>query len=46
VRYLADSQVTHEAISERLGFSDASSFRRAFKRWTRQSPNAFRHGAK
>src|SRR5476649_2662281 len=45
-RYLADSDLTHEAISEQLGFSDASSFRRAFKRWARQSPQAFRHGGK
>jgi len=44
-RYLADSDLTHEAISERLGFSDASSFRRAFKRWARQSPKAFRNDA-
>ncbi len=44
-RYLADARLTHEAISEKLGFSDASSFRRAFKRWTRQSPSAFRDGS-
>ncbi len=40
--YLTRTEMTHESISERLGFSDASSFRRAFKRWTHLSPNDFR----
>lgn len=41
--YLGQTAMTHEAISERLGFNDASSFRRAFKRWAKCSPHAFRH---
>ncbi len=40
--YLTRTEMTHESISERLGFSDASSFRRAFKRWAGISPNEFK----
>ncbi len=40
--YLTRTEMTHESISERLGFSDASSFRRAFKRWAGVAPNEFK----
>lgn len=34
--------VTTEDVAERLGYSDARSFRRAFKRWTMLTPTDFR----
>jgi AraC-like DNA-binding protein len=40
--YLARTEMTHESMAERLGFSDASSFRRAFKRWSGRSPQEYR----
>lgn len=34
---------TVEALSERLGFSEPSAFRRAFRRWTGSPPGSYRH---
>ena len=39
---LTDPKLTIEAISARLGYSDDRAFRRAFKRWTGQTPAEFR----
>lgn len=39
---LKNADLRVEEISHRLGYSDERSFRRAFKRWTGQSPTAFR----
>jgi len=40
--YIADPDIPVTEISYLLGFSDVSSFSRAFKRWTGTPPAAFR----
>lgn len=40
--YLTRTRMNHDAIAERLGLSDASSFRRAFKRWAQLPPTEFK----
>jgi AraC-like DNA-binding protein len=42
VNYLKNSDLTICEIAEKLGFSDDSNFRRAFKKWTGTSPSALR----
>lgn len=42
IAYLRDTAMTQEEIAMRLGFSDGSNFRQAFRRWTNQQPGAFR----
>jgi len=39
--YLATTNFTVDAIAERLGYSDTSNFRHAFRRWTGVSPKAY-----
>lgn len=43
--YLRRADLTINEIAERSGFSDASTFRRAFKQWTGTSPTAYRRVA-
>lgn len=44
-KYIADRSLTITEISFLLGFSETSSFSRAFKGWTGQSPRAHRESA-
>lgn len=40
--WLHDGRLTMESIAWRLGYTETANFRHAFKRWTGQSPQAFR----
>ena len=42
VKYLKETDLTICEIAEKLGFSDDSNFRRAFKKWTGSSPSELR----
>ena len=42
IKYLRETRLSTEDIAGSLGFSDASSFRQAFKRWTDKNPSDFR----
>lgn len=42
LKYIKDSRLTLSEISFLLGFSETSSFSRAFKRWTGDSPREYR----
>jgi len=42
VEYLARPDLTLNEIAERLGYSEASTFHRAFKAWTGLAPGAYR----
>ena len=42
IEYLTHSGDAIAEIAERVGYGDTSNFRRAFRRWTGQSPAAFR----
>lgn len=42
LRYVSSTNLTTEAIAEKLGYSDAANFSHAFKRWTGQAPRQYR----
>lgn len=41
---LQNTHMSVDQIAERVGFADATSFRKAFKKWTSCSPTDFRNG--
>ncbi|HSV53518.1 MAG TPA: AraC family transcriptional regulator [Burkholderiaceae bacterium] len=43
IEYLAQTQLPLIAIANRVGFSEASTFHRAFKHWTGVAPGEYRH---
>ncbi|MFO0567570.1 MAG: AraC family transcriptional regulator ligand-binding domain-containing protein [Polyangiaceae bacterium] len=43
---LEDPRLGLDEIAERLGYSDAANFTRAFKRWTGQTPGSVRNGGR
>ena len=45
LKYLRETSLTQDEIANRLGFSDGSNFRKAFKRWTNHSPGTYRQGS-
>jgi AraC-like DNA-binding protein len=45
-KYVTQTREGFEAVAERLAFADASTFFRAFKRWTGMTPAQFRERAK
>jgi AraC-like DNA-binding protein len=42
LKYLRTTKLANEDIALALGFSDATNFRRAFRRWTNKSPSEIR----
>ena len=45
LQHLADRRLSVGEIADRLGFNDASTFYRAFRKWTGSSPGAWRSAA-
>lgn len=45
LQHLAEGRLTVDEIASRLGFEDASTFYRAFRKWTGQAPGAWRAAA-
>jgi AraC-like DNA-binding protein len=46
IEYLTQSSLPVEEIALLLGYNDASNFRKAFKKWTKNTPRYYRGGVK
>ncbi len=44
-RLLRSDELSIDEVAARLGYSDATNFTRAFRRWTGMTPRAFRRGS-
>lgn len=42
--FLENTHLSMDQVAERVGYSDATSFRKAFRKWTGQSPTHYRRG--
>lgn len=45
VRLLSDKRLSIASVARRVGYGDAANFTRAFKRWTDNTPKAYRNAA-
>jgi AraC-like DNA-binding protein len=46
IEYLRDTKLAMDDVASCLGFRDVASFRDAFRRWTKETPSAFRRRTK
>jgi AraC-like DNA-binding protein len=46
IEFLESTSITVEEIAQRVGVSDASNFRKAFRNWTGSSPTTFRSNSR
>lgn len=44
IEFLQNTRLQIEQVAERVGFADATSFRKAFRRWTGNSPRHYKSG--
>jgi len=44
IELLENTHMSVDQVAERVGFADATSFRKAFKKWTSSAPSDFRSG--
>ncbi|EIM94345.1 AraC family transcriptional regulator [Paraburkholderia hospita] len=44
IEFLENTRLPIDQVAERIGFSDAASFRRSFRKWTGNSPGVYRKG--
>ena len=44
IEFLENTRLPIDQVAERIGFSDAASFRRSFRKWTGHSPSLYRKG--